>query len=160
VRLRPIQPDKCSTIQWWQRGETNQRDENMLDHIGFRVRDLEAARQFYDAAMAVLGLQVIVNTETSFLIGRSAEEPIPFIWVGTDEPAFWTAANPVSASPIHVAFSAKDREAVDAFYRAALGAGGLDNGAPGPRGPREMNYYAAFVIDPDGNNIEAGFRGC
>jgi catechol 2,3-dioxygenase-like lactoylglutathione lyase family enzyme len=131
----------------------------MLDHIGFRVRDLKAARQFYDAATAALGLRVINNTETSFLIGRSAEEPIPFIWVGTDEPAFWTAASCVSASPIHVGFSATDRAAVDAFYRAALAAGGSDNGAPGPRGPREMNYYAAYVIDPDGNNIEAGCRG-
>jgi catechol 2,3-dioxygenase-like lactoylglutathione lyase family enzyme len=131
----------------------------MLDHMGFRVRDLKAARRFYDAAMAPLDLRTIDNSETSFLIGRSAEEPIPFIWVGTDEPRFWTADSRVSASPIHVAFSAKNREAVDAFHRAALAAGGSDNGAPGPRGPEAMNYYAAFVVDPDGNNIEAGCRG-
>ena len=130
----------------------------MLDHIGFRVRDLAAARRFYDAAMAPLGLQVADNTATSFVIGRSIEEPIPFIWVGTDAPAFWTAENRVSTSPIHVAFSARDRAAVEAFHRAALAAGGSDNGAPGPRGPEAMHYYAAFVLDPDGNNIEAGFR--
>jgi catechol 2,3-dioxygenase-like lactoylglutathione lyase family enzyme len=131
----------------------------MFDHIGFRVRDLQASRRFYDAAAAALGLQVIDNTATSFLIGRSADEPIPFIWIGTDLPSFWTAEHHISASPIHIAFSAKDKAAVDAFHRAACEAGGTDNGAPGPRGPKEMNYYAAFVLDPDGNNIEAGWRG-
>lgn len=131
----------------------------MLDHMGYRVRDLAAARRFYDAAMQPLGLQVIDNGQDSFLIGRSAEEPIPFIWVGTTGPAFWTPAHRTSMSPIHVAFRARDTEAVDAFWRAALAAGGTDNGAPGPRGPSEMHYYAAFVLDPDGNNIEAGCRG-
>ena len=58
-----------------------------------------------------------------------------------------------------MAFTAKDEAAVEAFYRAALAAGGTDNGAPGPRGPVEMKYYAAYVLDPDGNNIEAGVRG-
>jgi len=130
----------------------------MLDHIGFRVRDLAAARRFYDAAMAALGLAVADNTATSFLIGRSAAEPAPFIWIGTDMPAFWGAQHRIAASPIHVAFSAASREAVDAFHRAALAAGGTDNGAPGPRGPAAMRYYAAFVLDPDGNNIEAGVR--
>jgi catechol 2,3-dioxygenase-like lactoylglutathione lyase family enzyme len=131
----------------------------MLDHMGFRVRDLAAARRFYDAAMAALGLAVIDNSENSFLIGRSAAEPIPFVWVGTDLPKFWTPGHETSQAPIHVAFTAKDKAAVEAFYRAALAAGGTDNGAPGPRGPAEMKYYAAFVLDPDGNNIEAGVRG-
>jgi catechol 2,3-dioxygenase-like lactoylglutathione lyase family enzyme len=131
----------------------------MLDHMGFRVRDLRAARRFYDAAMAPLGLQVVDNTETSFLIGHSAAQPIPFIWVGTDEPAFWRAGHQVSQSPMHIGFAAKDKATVDAFYRAALGAGGVDNGAPGPRGPEAMHYYGAYVLDPDGNNIEAGYRG-
>ena len=62
-------------------------------------------------------------------------------------------------SPIHVAFVAPSWEAVDAFHKAALEAGGKDNGAPGLRGPKEMGYYAAFALDPDGNNIEAGIRG-
>lgn len=131
----------------------------MLDHMGFRVRHLAVARAFYEAAMPPLGLRVIDNTAASFLIGRSAEQPVPFLWVGTDQPAFWTQAHAVSASPIHVAFAAPDRSAVDAFHRAALAAGGSDNGAPGPRGPEAMRYYAAFVLDPDGNNIEAGVRG-
>jgi catechol 2,3-dioxygenase-like lactoylglutathione lyase family enzyme len=131
----------------------------MLDHMGFRVRDLKAARAFYEAAMAALDLAVIDNSPTSFLIGRSAVEPIPFIWVGTSEPAFWVPEHRTSASPIHIAFAARDKAAVDAFHNAALAAGGTDNGAPGPRGPAEMHYYGAFVLDPDGNNIEAGCRG-
>lgn len=130
----------------------------MFDHIGFRVRDLAVARRFYDAVMPTLGLQTADNTETSFVIGHSAERPIPFVWVGTDQPAFWTDAHRTSAAPIHVAFSAKDRAAVEAFHAAALAAGGADNGPPGPRGPAAMKYYAAFVLDPDGNNIEAGVR--
>jgi catechol 2,3-dioxygenase-like lactoylglutathione lyase family enzyme len=130
----------------------------MIDHMGFRVKDLAAARRFYDATMRTLGLAVIDNTATSFLIGRSAEEPIPFVWVGTDQPAFWNAEHRTSSSPIHLAFSARDKAAVDAFHSAALANGGKDNGKPGPRGPEAMKYYAAYVIDPDGNNIEAGFR--
>ena len=131
----------------------------MLDHFGFRVRDLAAARRFYDHAMKAIGLEVIDNTSTSFLVGRSAAEPIPFLWVGTDRPSFWRPASATSASPIHVAFAAPDRKAVDAFYKAALAHGGTDNGKPGRRGPAGMNYCAAFALDPDGNNIEAGYRG-
>ena len=130
----------------------------MLDHMGFRVRDLAAARRFYEAAAGALDLSVIDNTPDSFLIGRSADEPIPFIWVGTDLPAFWGPVHETSASPIHLGFRARDRAAVDAFHRSALAAGGTDNGAPGPRGPPEMEYYGAYVLDPDGNNVEAGVR--
>lgn len=130
----------------------------MLDHIGFRVRDLKASRRFYDATMQALGLALIDNTETSFLVGRSAAQPIPFVWIGTDAPTFWTKDHRTSASPIHLAFSAGSPAAVRAFYDAALANGGADNGAPGPRGPHEMKYYAAYVLDPDGNNVEAGHR--
>ena len=101
----------------------------MFDHLGFRVRDLAASRRFYDAVAAAVGLQTVDNTPESFVMGRSAQEPIPFLWVGTTQPAFWTAGHATSASPIHLAF------------------------APGLR--RET-YYAAYVLDPDGNNIEAG----
>ena len=130
----------------------------MLDHMGFRVTDLAAARRFYDACAQALGLATIGNTESSFLIGSSAAEPLPFIWVGTTLPAFWTAAHQTSVAPIHIGFKARDRAAVDAFYVAALEAGGKDNGAPGPRGPAEMRYYGAYVLDLDGNNVEAGVR--
>lgn len=131
----------------------------MLDHMGFRVRDLAVARRFYEAVAAALGLSVIDNTEASFLVARSIDRHIPFLWIGTAEPAFWTDRHQTSASPIHVAFQAPGPGAVDAFHRAALAAGGTDNGAPGPRGPAEMKYYGAYVLDPDGNNVEAGFRG-
>ncbi len=130
----------------------------MIDHMGFRVRNLAAARHFYDACMPAIGLQAVDNTAESFVIGRSREEPLPFVWVGTALPAFWNAGHTTSTSPIHLAFAAPDRAAVDRFYHAALAAGGTDNGAPGMRGPVEMKYYAAFVLDPDGNNIEAGVR--
>ncbi len=130
----------------------------MIDHMGFRVRDLAASRRFYEACARAIGLQVIDNTGESFLIGRSAEAPIPFIWVGTAQPAFWASGHTTSSSPIHIGFSAANRAAVDAFYSAAMAAGGRDNGAPGPRGPAEMKYYGAYVLDPDGNNIEAGVR--
>jgi catechol 2,3-dioxygenase-like lactoylglutathione lyase family enzyme len=126
--------------------------------MGFRVRDLAAARRFYEACAAAIDLQVIDNSSESFLIVRSTEEHLPFIWVGTAQPAFWSAMHATSASPIHLGFKARDRAAVDLFYRAAVAAGGIDNGPPGMRGPAEMKYYAAFALDPDGNNIEAGVR--
>lgn len=131
----------------------------MIDHFGFRVRELAAARRFYDACIAPLGLTTIDNGADSFLVGRSAEQPIPFLWIGTTLPAFWGPEHATSQSPIHFAFQAPDRAAVEAFHAAGLAAGGSDNGAPGPRGPVEMNYYAAFLLDPDGNNVEAGLRG-
>ena len=131
----------------------------MIDHMGFRVRDLAASRRFYDACAQALGLQVIDNTAESFLIARSAEQFLPFIWVGTTQPAFWDNGHTTSTSPVHVGFTAQNRAAVDAFHREAMAAGGRDNGAPGPRGPAEMKYYGAYVLDPDGNNIEAGVRG-
>lgn len=130
----------------------------MIDHMGFRVRDLGATRAFYDACAAALGLQTADNGPESFVLGYSAAEPVPFIWIGITEPAFWTPAHVTSASPIHLAFKAPDRATVERFYEAALAAGGRDNGAPGPRGPASMKYYAAFVLDPDGNNVEAGVR--
>ena len=130
----------------------------MIDHVGFRVTDLGAARRFYDAAMAPLGLRVIDNTATSFLIARSGDEPAPFIWVGTEKPSFWTPGHSTAAAPIHLAFTASSRAAVDAFHEAALAAGGRINGVPGPRGPAWMGYHAAYVLDPDGNNVEAGIR--
>ena len=130
----------------------------MIDHMGFRVRDLSAARRFYEAVAGALGLSVIDNTPNSFLVGRSAAEPLPFLWVGTDDPSFWTGQHRISLSPIHLALTAKDRKAVDAFHAAGLEAGGIDNGRPGPREGAWPGYYGAFLLDPDGNNIEAAFR--
>lgn len=130
----------------------------MFDHTGIIVTDLAKARRFYDAIAAALGLQTISNSEESFLFGKSKEEPIPYLWVGTTRPSYWIEGSRAGINQMHVAFRAESKAMVDAFYRAALENGGIDNGAPGPR-DGVPDYYGAFVLDPDGNNIEACARG-
>ena len=121
----------------------------MIDHISIRVSDIERARAFYDACLAPLGYRRVMD------FGQAAGygDGHPGFWVGVPEPS----GGGFSAVPpgAHVAFVAPDRAAVDNFYRAALGAGGLDNGGPGLRSHYHPDYYAAFVLDPDGNRIEA-----
>ncbi len=115
----------------------------MLDHIIITVSDYEASKAFYVNALAPLGYGVIME------FGRAAG-----LGVG-GKPDFWIReADPVTP-PVHVAFGSHDRPTVDAFYEAAIAAGGRDNGAPGLRPDYHPNYYGAFVFDPDGNNIEA-----
>lgn len=130
----------------------------MFDHTGIVVSDVARARLFYDAVAKALGLATSSNSAESFLFGRSAEEPIPYLWIGAIRPSYWAEGSRAGLNQMHVAFIAPSKEAVDAFHKAALAAGGRDNGAPGPReGAGE--YYGAFVLDPDGNNIEACVRG-
>ena len=116
----------------------------LIDHIQLVVRDLSANRTFYAAILDVLGIPM----------GGSSEE---YFWA--DELFVSTAESEAAQGRLtgrhHLAFQAQDRAMVDAFYRAALEHGGKDNGAPGER-PYHPGYYAAFVLDPDGNNIEAG----
>lgn len=129
----------------------------MLDHTGFVVTDLAKARRFYDAIAEALGLGTIDNGPEAFLLGRSAEEAIPYLWIGTIRPSYWVDGSRAGLNQVHIAFAAPDKATVDVFYEAALAAGGTDNGPPGPReGVR--GYYGAFVLDPDGNNIEACAR--
>jgi catechol 2,3-dioxygenase-like lactoylglutathione lyase family enzyme len=130
----------------------------MLDHTGFVVIDLGRSRRFYDAIAKALGLATIDNGEESFLLGRSAEQPIPYLWIGTSKPSYWAKGSSAGLNQTHIAFSAPSKAVVDEFYRAALAAGGRDNGKPGPR-VGAGQYYGAFVLDPDGNNIEACVRG-
>lgn len=130
----------------------------MLDHTGIVVTDLAKARRFYDAIAKPLGLATATNSPDSFLFGKSAEEPIPYLWIGTLRPSYWVEGSRAGINQMHVAFIAKDKAAVDAFHAAALAAGGRDNGKPGPR-EGAGDYYGAFVLDPDGNNIEACVRG-
>lgn len=130
----------------------------MFDHTGIVVTDLKKARRFYDAIAAALGLQTISNGEESFLFGKSKEEPIPYLWIGTIRPSYWVEGSRPGINQMHVAFRAESKAMVEAFYRAALENGGTDNGAPGPR-RGAGDYYGAFVLDPDGNNIEACARG-
>jgi catechol 2,3-dioxygenase-like lactoylglutathione lyase family enzyme len=115
----------------------------MIDHVTANVADFERAKQFYTEALAPLGYSVRFEMEGAAGFG-TGESTIPDFWIGTRE----------GRGATHVAFSAKDRATVDAFHEAAIRAGGDDNGPPGPR-PFHDNYYAAFVHDADGNNIEA-----
>ncbi|MGK6354743.1 VOC family protein [Sphingomonas sp. DT-207] len=130
----------------------------MLDHTGIVVTDLAKARRFYDAIAAALGLATVSNSPDSFLFGRSAEEPIPYLWIGTLRPSYWVEGSRAGINQMHVAFIAQSREMVHAFHAAGLAAGGRDHGAPGPR-EGVPGYYGAFLLDPDGNNIEACYRG-
>lgn len=129
----------------------------MLDHTGIVVTDLAKARRFYDAVAGALGLATADLTEQSFVFGRSKEEPIPYLWIGTLIPSYWVEGSRAGINQMHVAFVASSKEQVQEFHRAAIAAGGTDNGAPGPREGAEK-YYGAFVLDPDGNNIEACYR--
>ncbi|MCB8840672.1 VOC family protein [Aurantimonas sp. VKM B-3413] len=119
----------------------------LIDHIQLVVRDLKASQDFYTAVMAVLGVPILSTDNGYFL----ADELI----VSSVQSS--TALGELTGRH-HVAFQAKDRATVDAFYSVALGHGGRDNGAPGVRN-YHPGYYAAFVLDPDGNNIEAVYQG-
>jgi catechol 2,3-dioxygenase-like lactoylglutathione lyase family enzyme len=125
----------------------------MLDHITFAVADVARSKTFYDMALAPIGIGPIVSvlpeqTGDEGYLGYGSEGRVYF-WVGSGEPL---------KGRLHVAFAAKDRAGVDAFHRAALAAGGIDNGAPGVRAHYHPDYYGAFVLDPDGHNIEAVCR--
>lgn len=119
----------------------------LIDHLQLVVRDLPASRRFYQAVLDVLGVPI-------------GGEEKDFFWA--DELFVSTADSEAALGELtgrhHLAFQARDRAMVDAFYKAALAAGGRDNGAPGER-PYHPGYYGAFVLDPDGNNIEAVYHG-
>ena len=115
----------------------------ILDHIGFAVSDFARARAFYLVALAPLGIVAVDEGENWAMIGRDGE------------PRFWFGAIGTPPGSIHLAFSAADRAQVQAFHAAALAAGARDNGGPGLRPQYHPDYYGAFVIDPEGHNIEA-----
>ena len=115
----------------------------ILDHIGFNVSDLAASKHFYQAALAPLGIRVAAEGNGWAMLGRDGK------------PQFWFGAFGASPGPIHIAFAAANREQVRQFHAAALQAGAKDNGAPGLRPQYHADYYGAFVIGPDGHNIEA-----
>jgi catechol 2,3-dioxygenase-like lactoylglutathione lyase family enzyme len=122
----------------------------MLDHIGFPVSNFKRSKAFYQAALAPLGITLLmeIGPETAGKDSHAGfgREGRPKFWIGTGAPL---------SDRLHVAFEAKDKHAVDAFHAAALQAGGKDNGPPGPRPQYHTHYYGAFVLDPDGHNIEA-----
>lgn len=124
----------------------------MLDHIGFSVADLGRSRAFYEAALKPLGLGVVMSLTKDETGG--AYEGVGF--GGADgKPFFWFGTGGQPSGGFHVAFTAATRAEVDAFYKAAISAGGKDNGGPGLRPHYHPHYYGAFVFDPDGANIEA-----
>jgi catechol 2,3-dioxygenase-like lactoylglutathione lyase family enzyme len=122
----------------------------MIDHIGLAVNDMDRAKAFYMEALKPLGVGVIMEV-TAEQTGADAHAGF-----GKDDKAFfWIGTGNKPRGGTHVAFTAQTRADVDSFYRAALAAGGQDNGAPGPRPHYHEHYYGAFVLDPEGNNIEA-----
>ncbi len=115
----------------------------VLDHIGFNVTDFPKAKDFFVRALEPLGIGITAEGEGWAMIGRQGEGQL------------WFGSFGNSPGPIHVAFAAKSRQEVQRFHEAALAAGGKDNGGPGLRPHYHANYYGAFVIGPDGHNIEA-----
>lgn len=113
-----------------------------LDHVSFATADLAVSRAFYEAALKPLGMKIILDYGD-------------VLGMGGDFPFFWFGKGGALAGRLHVAFRADNRAAVDTFYIAALAAGGKDNGPPGLRAHYHPAYYGAFVLDPDGHNIEA-----
>jgi catechol 2,3-dioxygenase-like lactoylglutathione lyase family enzyme len=122
----------------------------VIDHVGLTVSDPREGRRFYDGALAPLGYRVLMEVPKEFTGGVVA------LGYGVaPKPDFWMTEGIPNEPRLHVAFRADNRRQVDAFYEAALAAGGRDNGPPGLRPHYHKEYYGAFVLDPDGHNIEA-----
>ena len=119
----------------------------MIDHFSITVSSMTQARAFYDILLATVGAKRVMNVDEHASGYGTSWKPV--FWIGAGSPALAG----------HVAFAAPDRAAVDAFYKAAMAAGAKDNGAPGLRPQYHANYYGAFVIDPDGNRLEAVCHG-
>jgi catechol 2,3-dioxygenase-like lactoylglutathione lyase family enzyme len=121
----------------------------MIDHIGISVADLAVSKAFYAQALAPLGYTLVMEVSAEQTGGH------PAAGFGTQAPDFWIGQDGAPSQRTHVALRTRTRAEVDAFHAAALAAGGRDNGAPGLRPHYHPNYYGAFVLDPDGHNIEA-----
>jgi len=122
----------------------------MIDHTGVVVSDFQKSRDFYRQALSAIGYSLLMEFPASITghtdVAGFGEAPKPDFWISRGSP---------NRPPVHIAFRVSSREAVNAFYKAAMEAGGADNGAPGMRPHYHSNYYGAFVLDPDGHNIEA-----
>jgi catechol 2,3-dioxygenase-like lactoylglutathione lyase family enzyme len=122
----------------------------MIDHVGIEVGDFDRSKEFYEQALEPLGIKLLMEPVEGASAGfgkDSPQGPKPFFWIGS-------RGRP-SVSGAHIAFGVRDPAQVDAFHAAAVAAGGTDNGPPGPRPIYHPGYYGAFVLDPDGNNVEA-----
>ncbi len=121
----------------------------MIDHVTFGIADFARSTRFYDAAFAPLGVKRLFDAPPEHAGG------VRVTGYGDTRPWFWIVEDDVTRGKLHIAVQADTRAVVDAFHAAAMAAGGRDNGAPGPRPHYHPDYYGAFVLDPDGNNIEA-----
>lgn len=122
----------------------------MIDHMALQVSDLEASRMFYDAALAPLGYKRLMEEPKTTSKGE------PYLgWGDALETDIWMSEGERTGPRLHIAFRAENHQQVDAFYEAAMAAGGTDNGKPGLRPHYHEHYYGAYVLDPDGHNIEA-----
>jgi catechol 2,3-dioxygenase-like lactoylglutathione lyase family enzyme len=115
----------------------------VFDHVGIGATNLKASKEFFLKALSPLGVSVVMEVADAVGLGRN------------HKPSFWLGVSTVQPGPLHLAFTAETRSLVDDFYRRALAAGGKDNGPPGLRPHYHPNYYGAFVIGPDGHNVEA-----
>jgi catechol 2,3-dioxygenase-like lactoylglutathione lyase family enzyme len=123
---------------------------SVIDHLGLQVSDFKRAVRFYSQALAPLGITVVMS------VGKEETGSYEGAGFGRGgKPSFWISGGGRTMPRVHVAFIAETREAVDRFFETALKAGGVDNGAPGIRAHYHPDYYGAFVLDPDGHNIEA-----
>jgi catechol 2,3-dioxygenase-like lactoylglutathione lyase family enzyme len=120
----------------------------MIDHIGLAVSDFTKSKEWYAKALAPIGYKVMMEFPAEQAGGQ------PAAGLGDTKPDLWLAGGGPTQPHTHLAFVVKSRAAVDAFYKAALAAGGRDNGPPGIRAHYHPNYYGAFVLDPDGHNVE------
>jgi catechol 2,3-dioxygenase-like lactoylglutathione lyase family enzyme len=126
----------------------------MIDHLGFYVRDAAKSLAFYSAALAPLGIEVVQEQPQFKAKLYMRRGGVTFLWLGETDRNDPRIASP-GVSKVHIGFSAASPADVDAFHAAALAAGGRDNGKPGLRPVYHANYYAAFIVDPDGHRIEA-----
>jgi catechol 2,3-dioxygenase-like lactoylglutathione lyase family enzyme len=121
----------------------------MIDHIGIPVKDYATAKTFYENTLATLGVKMMMEVPREHTGGRGV------CGFGVDQPQFWISDGNHANQHVHIAFAARSRSAVDAFYAAAMVAGATDNGKPGLRPHYHEHYYGGFIIDRDGNNVEA-----
>jgi catechol 2,3-dioxygenase-like lactoylglutathione lyase family enzyme len=125
----------------------------MIDHVVLAVKSYEVSKAFYMKALAPLGYALVAEPMPG--MGGFGKNGKPELWLGEMRPSYWEAAHAPGTAPIHLAVTAPSRAAVAAFHAAALAAGGTELGGPGPRPLYHPDYYGAFVLDPDGNNLEA-----
>ncbi|MGE4064271.1 MAG: VOC family protein [Rhodospirillaceae bacterium] len=131
----------------------------MFDHVGIVVKDLKASGVLYKNALDAIGVKLLEDNSGAdgggWLVFGTGTPRAPFFVIAGSRPSFWTDAHTPAAAPAHLAFRASAREEVDRFHAAGIASGARSNGAPGPRG---QTYYAAYLLDLDGNNIEAGLH--